>query len=206
MNTTVLPYTTHPLRMQGCEKMKLLNPNSSSVSGPSVTVRGVREVPNGILEGWDADAAAAVLAVPKLLHTWDVSWTDHETFFEKNALACNSPEEVEEMLPAKWIAYRVNSEVDDTLARVCKLCTALVDRFVSLSSGDDADSSTSKWRLRQSLFERLSAVMELLEASVGEAIPILKLRDPNFVRECWNALEEDERHDILSSLSAIQDS
>jgi hypothetical protein len=203
---TVLPFTTNPQRMRGCEKMKLLNPNSSSVSGPSVSLRPARAVPNGVLEGWDADAAAAMLAVPKLLHTWDVSWTDHDAYFEKNALSCNCPEEVEDMLPSKWIAYRVNSEVDDTLARVCKLCTALVDRFVSLSNGDDADNSTAKWRQRQSLFDRLSAVMELLEASVGEAIPILKLRDPNFVRECWNALEEDERQDILSSLSAIQES
>ena len=202
----VLPFTTNPQRMRGCEKMKLLNHNSASVTGPSVCVRPAKAIPDGVLQGWDADAAAAMLAVPKLMHTWDVSWTDHEAYFEKNVHTCTCPEEVEDMLPSKWIAYRVNSEVDDTLARVCKLCTALVDRFVALSNGDDAENSTSKWRQRQGLFDRLSAVMELLESSIGEAIPILKLRDATFVRECWSSLEEEERQDILSTLSAIQDS
>lgn len=197
---SVLPYTTNPEQMESCERMKLLNPNSSSTTGPYVTIREPKLVAGGLLHNWDAEAAQLLLAAPKLVETWDLSWTEDETHWEEGVHLCTNPEEVEDLLPSKWIGYRVQSEVDETLARVCKLCTALVDRFVALSEGDNANVSTAKWRQRQALYDRLGAVMELLEASVGEAIPILKLKDPTFVRQCWGQLQDEERMEIMSAL------
>lgn len=184
--------------------MKLINPSSAAATGPYVTIREPKLIVGGLLHNWDADAANSVLAAPKLVDTWDMSWTEDETYWEANVHACVCPEEVEDLLPSKWFGYQVQSDVDETLARVCKLCTALVDRFVSLSQGDNATVSTNKWRQRQVLFDRLGAVMELLEASIGEAIPILKLRDPEFIRQCWGQLEDEERMDVISALGTTE--
>lgn len=107
---------------------------------------------------------------------------------------------MEDLLPSKWIGYNTSTEVDVTLARVCKLCTALVDKFVALSANDNEIASTSRWRQKQMLFDRLGAVMELLEASIGEAIPLLKLRDSEFVKQCWDQLQEEERMDVITAL------
>eukprot|EP00658_Telonema_sp_P-2_P035633 TRINITY_DN25873_c0_g1_i1.p1 TRINITY_DN25873_c0_g1~~TRINITY_DN25873_c0_g1_i1.p1 ORF type:complete len:178 (-),score=64.15 TRINITY_DN25873_c0_g1_i1:17-550(-) len=62
------------------------------------------------------------------------------------------------------------------------------------------DRSTG--RLHQTLLLRLKAVMTLLESSIGEAIPILKLKDPEFVRSCWQRLGDNDRHDVFSTLSS----
>ncbi|KAH9598114.1 hypothetical protein LSM04_003880 [Trypanosoma melophagium] len=201
---SVLPYTLNPQRMTGCEKMKILNPHTAAVTGPMVMVRDPNLVNGGLLHNWDANAASSLTVSSKTVHTWDLSWTEKEEYWEKNVGRCTGPEEVEDLLPAKWIGYNVNSDVDETLALVCKLCTALVDKFVSLSHGDNANVSTAKWRQRQMLYDRLGAVMELLEASIGEAIPILRLRDPEFVRECWGQLQDEERMEIMSALNAAE--
>lgn len=200
----VLPYTTNPTQMLGCETMKMLNPNSASVTGPYVNVKDPKLVVGGLLHNWDAEAAQVFLAAPKLVQTWDLSWTEDETHWEENVHRCTCPEEVEDLLPAKWIGYRVQSDVDETLARICKLCTALVDHFVSLSQGNNANVSTAKWRQRQALYDRLGAVMELLESSIGEAIPILKLRDPEFIRGCWSQLQDEERMEVMSALGTAE--
>ncbi|KAF5224439.1 hypothetical protein ECC02_002382 [Trypanosoma cruzi] len=199
---SVLPYTLNPQCMVGCEKMKILNPNTAALTGPVITAREPNLVSGGLLHNWDANAASAHLSTVKTVHTWDLSWTEKEAYWEKNVGQCTAPEEVEGLLPSKWIGYNVSSDVDETLALVCKLCTALVDKFVSLSRGDNANVSTAKWRQRQVLYDRLGAVVELLEASIGEAIPILRLRDPEFVRDCWQQLQDEERMDIMSALNA----
>lgn len=201
---TVLPYTTNPAYMTGCERLKMINPNSTTTTGPYVHIREPKLVVGGLLHNWDVEAAQAILGAPKLVQTWDLSWTEDETHWEESVVRCTCPEEVEGVLPAKWIGYRVQSDVDETLARVCKLCTALVDRFVSLSQGDNANVSTAKWRQRQALYDRLGSVMELLEASIGEAIPILKLKDPEFMRECWSQLQDEERMEIMSALGTTE--
>ncbi|EPY24586.1 hypothetical protein STCU_03826 [Strigomonas culicis] len=200
----VLPYTTNPDQMMGCEKMKLLNPNSAATTGPYVNIRKPRLVVGGLLHSWDAEAAQSFVAAPKQVQTWDLSWTEDETHWEENVHRCTCPEDVEDLLPAKWIGYRVHSDVDETLARVCKLCTALVDRFVALSQGNSANVSTARWRQHQTLYDRLGAVMELLEASIGEAVPILKLKDPEFMRQCWGQLQDEERMEIVSALGTEQ--
>lgn len=199
---SVLPYTTNPDQMGLCEKMKLVDPHCGSVTGPCVSLKKIRRVASGVLHSWDAEAAQSLTNPPPRPLTWDLSWTAAENKWEQNVLRCHSPEEVEDLLPSKWIAYNMQSETDETLAKVCKLCTALVDRFVELSQGNNASISTGKWRQHQSLCDRLGAVMELLEASVGEAIPILKLREPSFIRECWAQMPDEERNEVISALNA----
>ncbi|KAG8346398.1 hypothetical protein TRVL_02767 [Trypanosoma vivax] len=199
---SVLPYTLNPQLMTGCAKMKILNPNSSALTGPMVTLQEPHLLGSGLLRNWDAAAASAALpTIFQSPHTWDLSWTVQEEYWEQNVERCNGPEEVESLLPIKWFGYNVHSDVDETLALVCKLCTALVDKFVSLSQGNNADVSTTKWRQRQLLHNRLASVMELLEASIGEAIPLLRLRDAEFVRGCWEQLQEEERVEIMSALN-----
>ncbi|GET86744.1 hypothetical protein, conserved [Leishmania tarentolae] len=197
---SVLPYTTNPAQMLSIEKLKLINSSSAAATGPYVNARDPKLVVGGLLHNWDAEAAHMLLNAPKFVQTWDLSWTEDETNWEERVHRCTYPEEVEDLLPAKWIGYRVQSDVDETLARVCTLCTALVDKFVALSQGNNANVSTAKWRQRQALYDRLGAVMELLEASVGEAIPILKLRDPEFIQNCWRQMQDDERVEIMSVL------
>lgn len=202
---SVLPYATTAEQMHLCENMKLLNPNSAVVTGPCISLREPKRVAGGLLQGWDADAVqnASNHATPAV--TWDLSWTLSEAKWEQEVHRCMCPEEVEDLLPSKWIAYNMQADRDDTLAKVCKLCTALVDRFVELSQGDKVSASTGKWRQYQSLYERLGAVMELLEASVGDAIPILNLRNPAYIRECWETMGEEERHDVISALGIYKE-
>nr|CCD11813.1 unnamed protein product [Trypanosoma congolense IL3000] len=198
---SVLPYTLDPQRMTGCEKMRVIDPNNSSITGPLAVARALEVVTSGLLDQWEASAASA--AIPSAepdLRTWDLSWTVHEEHWEQNVAQCSAPEEVENLLPAKWFGYNLNSDVDETLAHVCKLCTALVDKFIAWSKNDMANTSTARWRRWQALCERLSAVVELLEESMGEAIPLLRLRDPEFVRECWGRLQEEERMEVVSVL------
>lgn len=197
----VLPFTTNPQRLRKCQDVKLVNCNSSAATGPTVTARQPNTVTYGVLTGWDSDAAAAYNTADQPPEVWDMGFGDREEYFERHVQQCANPEEVEELLPSKWIGYKVQTDSDDTLARVCKLCTALVNRFIALAEGDAADKSTSKWREHQELLGRLRSVMELLEASIGEAIPILKLGEPKFVKDCWNALQDDERVDVVSLLT-----
>lgn len=198
----VLPYTTNPAQMEAIEKLKLINPTSAAATGPYVNIREPKLVAGGLLHNWDAEAAQNLLNAPKVVQTWDLSWTAEETAWEEHVHRCTYPEEVEDLLPSKWIGYSVQSDVDETLARVCRLCTALVDKFIGLSHGNNANVSTAKWRQRQTLYDRLGAVMELLEASIGEAIPILKLKDPEFIHQCWNQMQEEERAEVMSALGS----
>ncbi|EPY40956.1 hypothetical protein AGDE_02969 [Angomonas deanei] len=62
---TVLPYTTNPEQMLGCERMKILNPNSAAATGPFVNSRKSKLVVGGLLHNWDSDAAQSFLAAPK---------------------------------------------------------------------------------------------------------------------------------------------
>ncbi|CCW65270.1 unnamed protein product, partial [Phytomonas sp. EM1] len=201
----MLPYTTNPTQMRACERIRLLNPNATSATGPNVAVRERRPVCGGVLHGWDAGAARALLEPTGPVQTWDLAWTDEEADWEARVRRCTCPEEVEELLPAKWIGYRVEGDVDGALARVCRLCTALVQRFVALSTGNNANASTAKWRQRQALYDRLGAVMELLEASIGGAIPILKLQDTEFIRQCWEQLQDEEKMEVMSALGTSDD-
>lgn len=197
---SILPFATTTEQMRLCENMKLLNPTSGMITGPCISLREPKRVVGGILQDWDANGAHAVSSPPSRALTWDLSWTSAETKWEQDVHRCMSPEEVEDLLPSKWIAYSMQSERDDTLAKVCKLCTSLVDRFVELSQGNKVSGSTGKWRQYQSLYDRLAAVMELLEASIGDAIPILNLRDAEYIRGCWEAMAEEERQDVVSEL------
>lgn len=202
---SVLPYATTAEQMRLCENMKLVNPSSGMVTGPCISLREPRHVVGGLLHDWDASAANAVSHPPPRAVTWDLSWTAGETKWEHEVHRCMCPEEVEDLLPSKWIAYSMQSERDDTLARVCKLCTRLVDHFVELSQGDKVSASTGKWRQYQTLYDRLGAVMELLEASIGDAIPILNLRNPEYIRECWETMAEEERQDVASALGIFEE-
>lgn len=202
---SVLPYTTNPEQMKLCEKMKLVDPNCGTLTGPCISLKEPHRIANGLLHNWDSAAVQSLSNSSPQALTWDLSWTAGETKWEQNVSRCHTPEEVEDLLPSKWIAYNVQSETDDTLARVCRLCTALVDRFVALSQGNNASVSTGKWRQHQSLYDRLGAVMELLEASVGEAIPILKLKEPEFIRECWGQMPEEERIEVITALGADEE-
>lgn len=196
----VLPHTTERAKL-GIGKMQLVNHNSAVAVGPTVSVRSSKKVEQGVLAGWSTDAANVFLAPPKPLNSWDVSWGAEENYFENNVGNCSAPEEVEAILPCKWMGFKPEVEVDESLTRVCKLCTALVNRFVKFSSEQCAPNTTAKWREHQTLMERLRAVMELLEASIGEAVPILRLQDAAYVRECWLQLQEDERQDVLAALT-----
>ncbi|CCW66655.1 unnamed protein product [Phytomonas sp. Hart1] len=202
---TILPYTVNPTQMRACERLRLLNPNSAGATGPNVAAREQKPVCGGLLNGWDAAAARVLLEPPGPVQTWDLAWTDEEADWEAQVHRSTCPEEVEALLPARWIGYHMQGDVDGTLARVCRLCTALVQRFVALSAGNNANASTAKWRQRHALYDRLGAVMELLEASIGGAIPILKLQDTEFIRKCWEQLQDDERMDVISALGVSDD-
>eukprot|EP00796_Vickermania_ingenoplastis_P012105 gene12105-8329_t len=202
---SVLPYTVHPEQMKLCEKMKLLDPESGAVTSPQVTAKEPKLLAGGLLHRWDAEAAQALSQAPTQALTWDLSWTAAEARWEESVHRCLTPEEVEDLLPPKWIGYSVQTDSDETLARVCRLCTALVDRFVQLSQGNNASVSTAKWRQHQTLYDRLGAVMELLEASVGEAISIFKLRDPSFIRQLWSDMPEEDRQEVIAALGMTED-
>lgn len=202
---SVLPYTTNADQMKLCENMKLLNSSSVTVTGPCIGAREPKRVVGGLLHNWDFEAAQTLSSPAPNAVTWDLSWTPAESSWERNVHSCLSPEEVEDLLPPKWIAYNRQTDIDDALARVCKLCTALVDKFVELSQDNNASTSTGKWRQHQTLYDRLGAVMELLEASVGDAIPILKLRNAEYIRQCWEQMGEEERADMLSALNLSDD-
>lgn len=197
---SVLPYTTNPEQISLCEKVRLLDSTSASVTGPCVTRSEPQLKNGGLLHNWDLQAAKTLTAPPPRAITWDLSWGPAEARWEQTVHRCLTPEDVEKVLPSKWIAYNIQSDCDETLAKVCKLCTALVNRFVELSEGNKANVSTGKWRQHKMLADRLGAVVELLEASVGDAIPILNLRDPEYIRQCWEQMAEEERADIVAVL------
>eukprot|EP00758_Cryptobia_borreli_P004460 Tbor_TRINITY_DN4390_c0_g1::TRINITY_DN4390_c0_g1_i1::g.7816::m.7816 len=223
MMNNVLPFSAAPTRMYGAKPLPLLDPNSSQVTGPIVCYRNPSVVSAGVLGGWDADSAHSFLmgggggslgssgigirgnvntSLAAAADTWDVSWTDEDQYFVDNVVdSCHTPEEVEQMLPSKWVGYKLTSDSEEALSRVCKLCTALVDKFISLSSDALSDQSTGKWRIHQTMLHRLKAVMELLEACIGEGIPVMKLKDPEFVKACWQRLGESDQEDVMSALA-----
>lgn len=196
----VMPFAQHAEKNRGLDKLKLLNPNSTEVKGPATQYREPRCVKEGLLANWDEDAARAAMAIGPGVETWDYHWSEQESYWEQEVGQCTVPEEVEALIPTRWLGYQWRADVDETLAKVCTLCTALVEKFVALSSNGETDTSANKWRQHKALHEKLQAVMELLESSIGENVPILKLKDPEFVRQCWNSMSEEERFDVLSSL------
>eukprot|EP00744_Colponema_vietnamica_P020801 GILI01029602.1.p1 GENE.GILI01029602.1~~GILI01029602.1.p1 ORF type:complete len:207 (+),score=26.71 GILI01029602.1:48-668(+) len=200
--SSILPYSTAATKMYGVKPLSLIDPNNAQVIGPTVCYRNPSVVNKGLLSGWDADAAHALVAMPKPAEVWDVSWTEADQYFVDHVHKCNTPEEVEELLPAKWVAYKTASGADETLSKVCFMCTAMVDRFIELDQSGECDKSTPSWRLHNTLRTRLAAIMELLEGSVGTTYDMLRLKDPEFVRSCWQRLEEEEKLDVMSRLSS----
>ncbi|AAZ11684.1 hypothetical protein, conserved [Trypanosoma brucei brucei TREU927] len=202
---SILPYTLDPERMTGCRKMNTINPYDASVTGPESSARDLDVIRNHLLQEWDRRTTSTVLFNPAAeidIRSWDLSWTERESHWEENVAQCISPEEVEGLLPAKWFGYNTSSDVDETLARVCKLCTALVDKFVELSKGDNANQSTAKWRQHQAMLARISAVVELLEEAVGETLSMYDLRDPQTVRCLWERMDDEDRRKVASVLGA----
>lgn len=203
----VMPFTTQPERHRGLENIKLLNANSTEVKGPSTKYREPHRVQQGPLTAWDADAARALsVDIGVAVSMWDYGWSEKESYWESEILNCHVPEEVEALVPTKWVGYRWDVEVDDTLSRVCSLCTSLVDRFIQLSqpSNGQADASASKWRLRRAMQEKLQCILDLFEATIGESIPMLKLRDAAYVKQCWERFGEDERTEAMHALQELQ--
>lgn len=204
---SVMPFTTQPERHRGLERVGLLNPNSADVKGPSTQYREPHRVKEGPLASWDVEAVRSLsLDVSAPVAIWDFSWTEKESYWEREVLKCQTPEEVEGLLPSKWFGYRWDVEVDDTLSKVCTLCTSIVDRFIQLSqpSNGAADVSASKWRLRHTMLEKLQAIVDLFESTIGEHVPMFKLRDAGYVRQCWERLGEEDRAETLQTLQQLQ--
>lgn len=199
-----LPYSLAVLDGAPLARVALHDPSDAAATGPSVVARPARKVPRGLLQGWAADAAAALARAPPPPEAWSYAWGPAEAHFERAVAAgpagAATPEEVEALLPARWVGYSLTSaDGDEALARVCRLCTALVDRCVALSRGA-APATAAGWRAQQRLERRLAAVMELLEASIGEDIVVASLGSPGFVRQCWSRLSDADRAYMAEAL------
>lgn len=203
MSKLVMPYVLQPEKFRGLSKVQLVNADSTEVKGTATQYREPPTVAEGLLATWDEGAAHAAMSVGPSVESWFYQWSEQESYWEREVGQCTVPEEVEALIPTKWVGYKWQTEVDETLARVCSLCTALAEKFVMLTNNEQKDSTANKWRLHNALKEKLQAVVELLESSIGEDIPVMSLRDPEFVRQCWNSLNDEDRHSVLSSLGEM---
>jgi hypothetical protein len=203
MSKLVMPFTLQPDKFRGLSRLHLINADSTEVKGAATQYREPPCVSEGLLATWDEGAARAAMSVGPSVETWYYQWSEQESYWEHEVGQCTVPEEVEALIPTKWMGYQWQTEVDETLAKVCSLCTALAEKFVALTNDGQKDTTPNKWRLHSLLKEKLQAVVELLESSIGEDVPMMKLRDPEFVRQCWNSLNEEDRHSVLSSLGEM---
>lgn len=203
-----MPYTTDPALFNAAfESIPLLNPTLAGSCGP-VAAKPLPPdkllIQSGLLKGWTVDGAARLQrsGAEAPLELWDVAWGEQEEHWARVAATASfpTPEDVESLLPKKWFGFRVDTEVDERLARVCKLCTALVDKYIAFSSAAASGRTTAAWRRHEALRVRISAVTEMLESSLDEFVPLLSLKDPNFVVRCWNVLDDDDRQSMVEAV------
>jgi hypothetical protein len=183
-------------------RLELINPNDPAATGPCAASREPARVRGGLLDGWNADYVKAMKRPQAPLEGWEqVAWNQQDQNFINTVTSCSTPEQVERCIPSKWLPHGSNGEIDDRLARVCDLCTALVNRYLAYEEGGaTAPRTTAQWREHQRLKQIVADVIRVLEASVGESLTPAALRDPAFVRQCWQALCEDDQNTVETLL------
>jgi hypothetical protein len=199
-----LPFSLSAVGKVPFAGVPLHDPRTTHDEGPRVQKRRPKLVTSGILKGWNAAMANAFTAPPKPFEVWDLRWGDEENYWEANVVqeTVTCPEDVERLLPAKWLSYRFDhGDVDTLLSRVCTMCTALVDRYVALSTVSPP-TTPAEWRLRESLHKRILVITELLEAAIGENIPMVSLKDPDFLSSCWSRITEEDQTHLVATLRA----
>jgi hypothetical protein len=195
-----LPYQTDFAK--NAFRHQLLDPDDAAMQGPCAAAREPSVIVGGLLAGWHSEAVKQLKKPQKPLEGWDqVVWDENDDQFIENLTECTSPEQVESAMPAKWLPHARGSEVDERLARICTLCTVLVNKYVAYENGGaTAPQTTAQWREHQRLKDVMGEVLRVLEASVGETIAPRTLRDAKFLRDCWAALSEEDRRALENLL------
>ena len=205
--TSVPPHDLKSVGRTPLSQITLANPHDTQCEGPKVQRRRAKRVDDGLLRGWSQQHAAAFTASPKPFSSWELNWGEAEDFWENNVTreTCATPEDVVALLPQKWLAFQFEAgDSEATLARICSMCTALVNKYVALST-TAPPKTTSQWRERETLHRRITAIVELLEASLGEDIPIVSLKDPNFMSSCWSRITEEDQSQLVAALQDAED-
>jgi hypothetical protein len=194
-----IPFTLD--RNRSAWRLSLLDANDASLTGPIAKQRAARTVEGGLLHGWNKDAVAAMGQAAAAPAPWEQArWNERDAYFMEQVGGCSTPEDVDAVMPAKWMAHNPENVVDEKLARVCELCTALVNRHVAW--GNEGPASSAQWQQQQALAAQLDEVMRLLEASIGESITPAALTDARFVSDCWRSLNEDEQAAVQAMLAS----
>jgi hypothetical protein len=163
-----------------------------------------KRVQDGLLMGWHKQQAEQHCNNHKPFSCWDASFGEEERNWEDKAQreSVQTAEEVAQLLPAKWQSYKLEvGEESKELSRICVMCTALVNKYVQLSSGAEVPKSTAQWREREALKRKIDRIMQLLEESIGESIPMASLQDPDFLSTVWAQIDEEDRAELFQAMS-----
>jgi hypothetical protein len=203
--TAPLPFQTNARK--SAFRLALLNPNDASLCGPAANAREPATVRGGILDGWNAEYVRVMKRPQPPLEGWEqVVWDERDQLFVAAALGCTTPEAVEAIMPAKWLPFTLDREVDERLARICSLCTALVNRYIAYEDPAGGPKTTAEWHEHQRLKDVIAQVLRVLEASVGDSLAPATLSDPEFLKRCWQALCEDDQNTLEALLDTREGS
>ena len=189
-------------------RVKLLNPNDPNLCGAVLSVRDPSVVKQGILRGWTVDAAKVLMQPPRAPELIEqAQWTPQDAQFLRSLVHCRTPEQVEATMPRKWLAYDADVDWDSSLARVCRLCTALVEKYLQWSDPSKPaqhPKTTAEWRMRAQLQTRIESVVSILENALGATITLHSFLGTDggakLLERCWASLDEDAQVGLEAAL------
>jgi hypothetical protein len=190
--------------------LETLNPNATLSKEPFLPRCQVKTRKDGVMQGWRPGCATSVETLVGRFASWDVRWSESEAHWENNVLACNTTEEVELLLPPKWVRTDVHGDVVEDpskLKKVCMLCTASVSRVQFLASLKPTAMSPAMWRELHTLRARIASVVAILENSIGALDDAEEvMRDPRVMTECWGFIGKQDKDSIEKTLAPIASS
>jgi hypothetical protein len=215
------PNSTDPAKW-GLHALSLLDPNDPDLTGPISRKQKYRTLAyhpqqqNGalqgphaqLLDGWSEHALKHRLVKPDTsVEAWEQArWDASDERFLRGLPSCTAPEDVDGIMPEKWKPHRSDVDSDPRLARVTRLCTTVVNQvvdWVDRRFPERGPKTVAEWHKCEGLQAHIQEVLEMLTASLGEAVNVNALRDPAFIKRCWRSMSDEDHSSFEDSLERL---
>ena len=196
----MLPHTTAKNKRRF--RLELL-PEAVANAGTTAKSRDKKTVPDGVMSGWTPECVKSLSRPALPVQRWTATVWDASDEAATNSLKkCDCPDEVDGVLPGKFLPHVKDLLFSEKISKFCHLCTALVNKYLRWSSDDPElmPKTASEWRRMEIIAGRVAEVVQLLETTLGESVTPVALADPTFVEHCYMSLTEEDQVIVESIL------
>lgn len=180
-----------------------------ALSGQGARDKGASMYKKWSYSSWDEKEEAdmkTLLDIFEEIHAGPAAATTYHTPERVKYL---DTDDIEKLIPSKFIPHSHNiidnegnaarNSSDSSLIRVCALCTALVNQYLSWTGHfksthqNQFPRTSAEWRRMHKLELVVQEVVLLFEMGVGESVTPHELTDPHFVQQCWLSLTSEDQ-------------